>query len=803
MTPQAAERGALVTITGTGFGTTPGTVTIGGVSASTTTWSDTSVTATVPPAAGNAWQDVSITTTGGSDSLANALFVGVEFDGSGLELQAYLDALEPGTAVLLQAATYDLSTQTDPFVVDNVDLYGRGASETVITAPSSSESVVMADFGATTTISDLSVQYVLFMYMHGTFRDTVTPWATVDVAQVVAAAAAPAARERLDAMVAASLLQPAAAARARFVFDGVTFASANPSYWGVPGLVAPSADIVFRGSTLDNPTGVIGMNTSGDVLIESSTFDVLEMRVVTSFGGVTILDSELTTQEGGLLAAQVGILVDASTVTAENGDLGVIGASAVVMGGSTIPSGGAIEFRGSTIELLDADPLDATDHGYLDMQTLFAPIRLIDNVLIRTHDDVTLLIMDSDLGAGDIDLIGNLDVRVGVFESESASGARPGTIATVTNASGSTWRNRLTVEGNTIAVSGDAVFTPNDVADVYLDGNTITVGDTGPSGMLTIGVTGEGVVELTGNDLTFRSNAIISAPVLAGGTLLVDGNSFTNTDATMGIVTISGVGGSCSVTNNTFELIDPLGLTSQGVGSACSAPVAGHAFTVSGNDVTASGSATSGFSAFGLGHDRFTVSDNQLDLESTFMISSSSPDTVVAGNMVTMGPGSAELTGNATAKFDVSGNTVTQRTPIGAGLHLSSMASASVTDNSFTGIDVPGVNATALLVQTGSGPMELTVTDNTFRNYSNALHLIDAAVAAHGYTAVISENVFDFVINAAPKVATLTNIKDVIDARRNQWGSNTDAVTVKGFVTEAGDTGAQGGDIDVSPITQP
>lgn len=338
------------------------------------------------------------------------------------------------------------------------------------------------------------------------------------------------------------------------------------------------------------------------------------------------------------------------------------------------------------------------------------------------------------------------------------------------------------------------------MADVYVEGNTITVGDTGPSGYLHIAVTGQGVVELTGNDLTFRSNAVISAPILAGGTLLVDGNSFTNTDATTGVVTISGVGGSCSVTNNTFELVDPLDLTAQGVGSACSAPVAGHAFTVSSNVVTASGSAASGFSVLGMGHDRVTVNGNQLNIESTLMISSSSPDTVVTGNTVTMGPGSAVLTGNATAKFDVSGNTVTQRTPIGAGLHLSSMASASVTDNRFTGVGVPGVNATALAVQTGSGPMEVTVTDNTFRNYSNALHLTDAAVAAHGYTAVISDNVFDFVIDATPKAATLTNVKDVIDGRHNQWGSNTEVATVEDFVTITNDAG---GKILLDPITQP
>ena len=803
VTPGTAERGASVTITGTGFGTTPGTVTIGGVSASTADWSDTSVIATVPGDAMNAWQDVSITTAGGSDSLEGGVFVGVEYDGTGPELQVYLDALEPGTAVLLQAATYDLTAQVEPFIIDNVDLYGRGESETLITAPNTSGSAVLAEFGATTTLSDLSLEYVMFMYLHGTFRDTVTPWASVDVDEAIAAAGTPVARERLDAIVGASLMQPAAANPARFVFDGVTFTGAGPSTWGLAVLSLPSAHIEVIDSTFDSPVGTVGMYTGGDVLIESSLLDIGEVVVLTPFGGLTVVDSQVITEAGGLLAAQDGILVDASTVTASSGNLTVVGAAAALMAGASVPSGGAIEFRGSTVEMLDSDPLDATNLGSLDVMTQYAPIRFIDNVLIRAHDNVILAIQESDLGAGDIDLVGNRDVRVGVFHAESAAGARAADLVAVMNSPGGSWRNRLTVEDNTIAVSGDVQFSPTDVADVIVDGNTIAAGDTGVSGFLTIHVSGEGVVEVTDNDFTFRSNAVIAASSLAGGTLLVDDNSFTNTADSTGIVTISGTGGSCSVTNNTFELVDPLDLAPQGVGNACSVVTPGHTFTVSGNDVTTTGSASSGFTAQSNGMDTVTVSDNLLNLENTFMISSTAPDSVVAGNTVVMGSGSAQLIGNETTKFTVSGNTVTQRTPTGAGLNLSGLASATVTDNSFAGIGAPGAGATALNVQTSSSPMELTVTGNTFTNYSNALHLTDAAGAAHGYTATINGNVFDFVIDAAPKVATLTNIKDTIDATNNQWGTNTDHVTVKGYVTEAGDTGVQGGDIDVNPITQP
>src|SRR5690554_5924440 len=57
-TPEAALRGASITISGANFGTSAGTVTVGGQAASVTDWSTTSVTATVPETAANGWTEV-------------------------------------------------------------------------------------------------------------------------------------------------------------------------------------------------------------------------------------------------------------------------------------------------------------------------------------------------------------------------------------------------------------------------------------------------------------------------------------------------------------------------------------------------------------------------------------------------------------------------------------------------------------------------------------------------------------------------------------------------------------------------
>src|SRR6187455_3406435 len=64
MTPTKGIVTVAVTVTGTGFGTQPGTVKVGGVAASVVTWSDTSIAIKIPDVMpGDA--DVVVTTAGG------------------------------------------------------------------------------------------------------------------------------------------------------------------------------------------------------------------------------------------------------------------------------------------------------------------------------------------------------------------------------------------------------------------------------------------------------------------------------------------------------------------------------------------------------------------------------------------------------------------------------------------------------------------------------------------------------------------------------------------------------------------
>ncbi|MFU8870282.1 IPT/TIG domain-containing protein, partial [Natronococcus sp.] len=119
--PSVAPRGATIVITGADFGA-DGSVTIGGVAAAITSWSDDEIQAVVAAGTPDAWQEVEVTTDEGADAFS-PFFVGVAFTGAAADLQDFLDGQTAGTAVLLEAAAYDLSAAPDELLIDNRSLY--------------------------------------------------------------------------------------------------------------------------------------------------------------------------------------------------------------------------------------------------------------------------------------------------------------------------------------------------------------------------------------------------------------------------------------------------------------------------------------------------------------------------------------------------------------------------------------------------------------------------------------------------------------------------------------------------------
>ncbi len=766
VSPTIAARGETITVTGTRFGTTPGTLSVGGVDAAVIDWTDTTIEATVPEATKNAWQDVTVTTAGGTSSVPD-LFVGVEFGGTGPELQSFLDGLDLGTAVLLEAEDYDLTAMPARLIVDNKDIYGRGQDETTLQLPSSPSAVVLARFGEAVTVADLTLVGDSMSFLQGTVSDTVVP---------------------------------AAGSLPRITLERVTFDQTTPVIWGGGFGTPPNVDVTIRDSVLDLEQGLFGMLTNGDLTIERSQVTALAFEAGSFTGGVDLIDSELTGTEG-LLAANTGLKIQGSTVETSDGNLQILGAANAQMLGSGLPVGGPIEIIESTVRTLDADFADGTDAGRLMIITAVAPIRLENNPLIRAHDGLVIQTMASASGEGDVELTGNQDIRVGIFESEDPVNYRPADL--LISVPSTSLRDRIVLTGNTISSSQQFVlaFDGGD-GDVVLQANTISAGDVA-TGQIVVSVPLEGVVVAEDNHLSTNGVMMVVSNDLAGGALRIAGNTFTHDASTAGILVMGGSAGSCEIADNHVTMDDPSDANTNTVLIGCISDDPAQTVDIVGNEVVATGAAGSVIMLTLSTSDHITVASNSLISDGLTNITMDGGTLDVAGNTFKLDGDGLIIDGDAGSVVAFADNDVEHVGPNDKAFILADVGVATVTNNAFTATGMVGPGSVALAAMVSTNPIALTATGNTFSGYANALYFQDINAGALGIDAAINDNVFDMDIDAAPEVAELNNIGSTIDAENNVWGTNTDLATLQGFVTYSGDTLAQSGDIDLDPITQP
>lgn len=792
--PTVVARGGSIVVTGTGFGATPGTLAIGGVTATVTQWTDMAISATIPDDAPNAWQDVEITTPGGSDTLGG-LFVGSEYTGDAASLQTYLDEQPVGSAVLLQARTYDLPAQPVRFEVDNIDLYGLGADQTTITLPTNARLYVLADFGTTTTIADVTLEGADVLLRHGTLRGAgrrvtsiVSPQPpggspTVDASALTATSSDERAGEA-DAF--------AVEAPPTVVFDGVHVELSSTGSWS-PWNNASLA-LVITGSTIDMPASSVDLSALRGVTVERSEVTAAYLAIISTFSTVSVEGSTLVSRSGTSLGAEAGLSVTDSTVRAIDGNVSIHGAAAAGYGGSTVPGGGPVEISGSTIEALDAAPSQVNPVGILHIETTHAPILLTDNHLVRSHGDLVITTSESDF-EGAITLTGNLDVRAGIFADEAAGTTRVADVYVRPESVGS--MSRVTLTDNTITVTGDLFASGSASAvEVYASRNTITVGSEFVPGSALFGGAIADVVELTDNVLTVSASVTVAGNF--GETVVVSGNTITNEHSFDGGVHI-GADGSCVVTDNVVVLVDDSEVPHKHFYVGCASQREDRNALVANNQVSATGAGTN---AIGLALEVLgdvIVNSNRFE-GSTFRLHTDGSTTSFTGNTVVTGGDGLRFLGTS-PNVTIADNTVTQHTPTTSGLNVGGFPGrVDVSGNTFTGTGTPAADAIALHVWLGTSPLTFTATENTFTNYSRALWFVDSTNDPVSLDATINHNVFDFTIDAPPKVALLTSIKDVIDARHNQWGHNTDLATVEGYWWLEG---VGSGSILLDPITQP
>jgi hypothetical protein len=851
VSPSVAPRGASVVVSGADFGSS-GTMTIGGVEADVTSWSDTEIEAVVAVGTPNAWQDVEVVTGDGSASFWG-FFVGVEYAGTAANLQAFLDDLVPGTAVLLQAQTYDLSAAAQPLVVDNRELHGRGESQTTIVGPTATGLMLLADFDQATTLADMTVEVDSMVFFHGSLVETlgaIGPTAHAvgadrslerGAAESVSIAAV---LERAEAAVAtASGIVPAAAlgngpaltslveafggalSLGRFrlagVPDSVAPLAVGPaqirlssvtltevaggSYYGLPFMALPALDFSFDGVTIAAENTALFLVSTQGYAFQDSDVSAGEILLLSFFGSVSITDSILVSGTDVVLAAESGIAVDASTVRASDGDILVHGAYTSY--GTGVPAGGPVIITGSTIEALDADFGDGNDTGAIEIITQYAPIRVQDNVRLRSHDGMALGTAASFIGEADVVIEGNQEIRVGVFQADDPVDFRAGGLMLVTLGGGQPDTIRL--EGNDIAATAGMAAMAGTAApgNLVARSNTVVAGDELDSGVIMIAAATLGAFVLEGNDFSVDATIMLQAADLDGGTAILSGNELKAVGDTAPIIYVIAAGGSCEVSGNVILTEDTGANDPSAFLFGCEGDGPSAAHVLHENSVTnlGNGGALSQL-AFQFG--TLTMDSNDIATESLVNFVGADVDATVTSNALGFATGLTGwvAVGNADSQLVIEGNAVTFEGVSGYGLALGGVGDATVTGNTFASSGTPGPGSIALGLFASSNAVALTASGNSFTNFANALYFADRSVGdggAFGITAAINDNVFDFEIDAAPKVAELLHVADVIDATSNQWGTNTELATVESYVTLSGDTVGEGGGIDLDPIVVP
>src|SRR5690606_2819691 len=188
------------------------------------------------------------------------------------------------------------------------------------------------------------------------------------------------------------------------------------------------------------------------IVFENSELEADAIEMGTYLGSLEILNSDVVTYNA-IFAAEAGLYITDSTLLITDGDLELVGAANAIIGGSGLPTGGPVEVSGSSIEVLDGDLANGIDVGSLEIRTQFAPIRLIENTLVRVHDDLLLQALSSYAGATQIELDGILDWEVGVCETQDAVNSPALNLVVVTNSADI--RDRIDLLGNTL-FSSDA-----------------------------------------------------------------------------------------------------------------------------------------------------------------------------------------------------------------------------------------------------------------------------------------------------------------------------------------------------------
>lgn len=349
------------------------------------------------------------------------------------------------------------------------------------------------------------------------------------------------------------------------------------------------------------------------------------------------------------------------------------------------------------------------------------------------------------------------------------------------------------------------VFTSGPVPSVY--GGDVRAERVTAQGMA-VALMAVGAVDING--LAMSGQGGLAAASIMADVVIIDSEVMSESGGTALLgsgVQVMGARG-VTVQNSIFEVQDG-DIIVQGTFMGSGVPIGGPS-SVTGSSFKARDANTLDADDYGnvnldvLG-DWAEFSGNKVVAERGFWLESTAAALALRGNTFTLGSA-----GFAAAFFEVSmidgvvalsGNNASFLKTGGLDLYAGA-GRFMFNDNTFQGH--AGTETAMSVFQQYGDAIDVEASGNTFTGFGQALHLESVSSPSDKLTARINGNVFDFVIDAAPKAATVDSItasEADLDATGNVWGTNTVAATVASYVTYAG--GGDLGTLQVDPIRQP
>ncbi len=746
--PAAALPGERVTVTGEGFGTT-GAATVGDAAAEIVSWSADTIELVVPEAQGG-WQTLAVAPEGGGSGTA-ALFVGAETTpeaaADAQRFQEFLDALAPGTHVLLPAG--ELGLAGHELIIDGVHLHGHPDGT----------SIELGSGGVAVLVSQADSAGVYDLSVSGTYFDL---------------------RPTLSGGIVPLQFLHTDVSLERIEYSGTSFGA------GSAGEAGGHADLKLEDSRI-LATGRAHLQFSGPLDIVDSELLANVIYLMSNGDSTAVTGSTLASQGTMSIAADVNIYMDGSKLSVADGNLHVTAYGSL---GPNNFAPGQVMIERSELEANEvaANGTPDDESGEISISAVGGTVLLFDNERIQAVDEVRISATGRVGDPATVQLMDNGLIAAGLYPDGTPREVDTGVYVSVTGLDENVI-NVLDVLGNDIR-SGRIIElrTGTERTNVSIGDNQMRAGVGGLNGRIRVITGSTGRLDVTNNELAASLALRLSTEWASGfnENVTFAGNTVTVSGAERPNLALVPKARTCSYTNNTVS-VSGTGAGNFDVELSCFEPSEADPSwsEVSGNDVTVTGSQGRVVSE---SDGEMNITENSF-AATTYRVIAYGPISRLERNDLQVGM--VELRG-APSDLVFFDNDVTIVGSAASALLVDGSAALTVESNRVNRSGPSEDDMTVLTVDLSGVEADLRVNGNVFTGFTHALAL---EFDRSSVTGEFNQNHFDFPVNAAGKALrlTLTNASDVqLDLGENRWGDVTTPEELHPYLTVVHDPDSTG-----------